>query len=306
MTIELNKESTVLLTGATGFLGSRLLPELLKNGFSVIALHRDTSDLSKLELINSNKLKFFCINKDDLNCLFKNYNINVIIHTATEYGRNLESTPQVILANLTLPVRLLELGVLNNLKIFINTDSYFNKDNTFYSYLLNYSLTKKSLNYWLKFYSNKIRIIDLMLEHIYGPFDKPQKFIEGVIQNIAIKELPIVNLTYGHQKRDFIFITDVIDAYLKILKFELRNHNGYQIYEVGTGKSTELRAFTDFVLNYSKSQSKLVYGAIPYREDEIMSSCANNSNLEALGWKAKINFQQGIEEIINIYRNKLK
>ncbi|WGL60830.1 NAD(P)-dependent oxidoreductase [Pigmentibacter sp. JX0631] len=306
MTMNRNQEPTVLLTGATGFLGSRLLPELLENNFSVIVLHRESSDLTKLELFNCNKLKFFCINKDDLDFLFKNYNINVIIHTATEYGRNFASTSDVILANLTLPLRLLELGVMNNLKIFINTDSYFNKDNAFYSYLLNYSLTKKSLNYWLKFYSSKIRVIDLMLEHIYGPFDKPQKFIEGVIQNIAIKELPIVNLTYGHQKRDFIFITDVVDAYLKILKYELRNHNGYQIYEVGTGKAFELREFTDFVLKYSKSSSKLEYGAIPYREDEIMSSCANNSNLEALGWKAKINYQQGIEEIINIYRNKLK
>ena len=80
------------------------------------------------------------------------------------------------------PINLLEMAVKNNVGVFINTDSYFNKENLSYNYLLNYSLSKKSLNLWLKHFSKKIKIINMVLEHIYGEYDNDNKFIEKIIK----------------------------------------------------------------------------------------------------------------------------
>lgn len=48
----------------------------------------------------------------------------------------------------------------------------------------------------------------------------------------------------------------------------------------------------------TKSRTKLLFGAIPYRENEIMDSKANTESLEKLGWQAKVDIESGIRRIV--------
>ena len=196
------------------------------------------------------------------------------------------------------PVSLLELACDNNVQLFINTDSYFNKNNLSYLYLENYSLSKKTLNLWLKNFSKKIKVINLVLEHIYGNGDSNKKFVTTMIDKIALEQVDSIDITYGDQKRDFIFIDDVCNAYLKALEYGLNTNFHYKSFEVGTGIPVKINDFVSKIKKLSNSNTKINFGAIPYRDDEIMISVADNLDLINLGWKPEYDLENGLIEIL--------
>ncbi len=162
----------ILLTGATGFLGSHLLDQLLRRGDEVVALTRSTSSHARIRPCLANPaLRLFEVDRNDPRDIFDRGQVDTIIHVATEYGRGDAPLYSILDANLILPLRLAELGIAGGVRCFINTDSFFNKYGNSYSNLLNYSLSKKSLLNWLEKLAGDLKIINVVLEHMYGPGD---------------------------------------------------------------------------------------------------------------------------------------
>lgn len=192
-------KETILLTGATGFLGSRLLHKLVDTRkYKIIVLKRSTSNLVRIkDLLDNENISYINVDKKTevfYKEFFEQNPIDIIIHTATFYGRGDEaSITKVLESNMMFPLSLLEEAVKNGLKLFINTDSYFNKPNQTYRTLLDYSLSKKTLNLWLEYLSNKVKVANLRLEHIYGESDSPSKFVESMIRKIALDEVDYVD-----------------------------------------------------------------------------------------------------------------
>lgn len=292
----------ILLTGSTGFLGSWLLKRFLESGEDVVAVKRSFSDTSRINshLVNP-RLHLYDLDRINPATLFESHAIDTIVHAATQYGR--EATPIYVIleANLIFPLRLAELGMAHGVRCFINTDSYFNKNNSSYSNLLNYSLSKKSLLTWLQKFSDRVKIINVVLEHVYGPHDSESKFVEGLIRRIAIDRVTSVALTHGHQKRDFVYLDDVVSAYLKLVQHGREHDFRFKTFEVGMGESTQIRDFAIAVKSLSGSPTQLCFGDIPYRSDEIMNSVADISQLKELGWSPKIHVPEGIEKILAEY-----
>lgn len=295
----------IILTGATGFLGSHLLKRLLDTGHKVSIIKRSFSNIDKIRgVFNHENLSAYDIDKCNIEDIFKCNNFDIIIHTATEYGKNEESVAKILEANVILPVRLIELGVKYNVKSFLNTDSallYFNKEHYSYSNLLNYSLSKRSLLTWLMVFSTKIQIVNACLEHVYGPNDSDSKFVEMLFRKIAIEKIDRVSLTHGHQKRDFIYVDDVVDAYLALIKYSNEHSFSYQNFEIGTGTYREVREMPLIIKSLSNSNTVLGFGDIPYRADEIMQSKADIKQMTELGWQPKTSLEEGIQKILEIY-----
>lgn len=292
----------IVLTGATGFLGSNLLGKLLADGYEVAAIVRTNSSLARIEKwIGHGNIKLYNIEKTNPRSIFEENQVDVIVHTATEYGREGGGISKILESNLILPIRLIELGIEHNTTCFINTDSYFNKGGSSYSNLLNYSLSKKSLLVWLKQLSNRIRVANVTLEHMYGPGDSRSKFVENLIQQIAVEHVSRVHLTHGHQKRDFVYVDDVAQAFIKLIEYGSTHEFTFKNFEVGTGESVQVRDFAQEIKVLSHSSSILGFGDIEYRSDEIMDSKADISALAELGWVPKIGIREGLSRVLYSY-----
>jgi nucleoside-diphosphate-sugar epimerase len=297
----------ILLTGANGFLGSHLLKKLTIK-FNLFITLRKNSDTSRIDLLMKEvSVGVLYIDEEcsdaKINKFFITNNINTIIHCATDYGRNKDYFYKVYESNVIFPMRLLELGINNDVKLFINTDSYFNKANMSYNTLPNYSKTKKLFLNYLQENSGSIQIFNMRLEHLYGPNDNADKFTSFVLRKLRGNHT--INLTFGDQKRDFIFVDDVVNAYINILLLidELNLITpGFSDLQIGSGISCSLKEYIQFMSDILGSNSILNFGAIEYRDDEIMNSRADGS-LFSWGRKYGVSFnfrdyRQGITEML--------
>ena len=302
----------ILLTGANGFLGSRLLEMLNVNNAVAITLRKGSkTDRIKdiLESYEIKKLYTDSISDNEMENFFKFEKFDLIIHCATDYGKQKESFYKVFDSNVLFPLKLLEIGLKYGLKYFINTDSYFNKKHLTYNALPNYSKTKKLFLGYLKEIGNNIVILNMRLEHIYGPNDNDDKFIPFLLNKLINNEE--ISLTHGHQKRDLIYIDDVVDSYLKVISVLDKIENPYfKDLEIGSRNSIELRRFIEIMKTTLKSSSILHYGAINYRDDEIMNSFANDSLQEfGLQHNIELNFRsvnEGIKDMLEYHQKVLK
>ena len=140
---------------------------------------------------------------------------------------------------------------------------------------------------------------------MYGPKDDSSKFVQFVIESLLRNEEKI-KLTKGEQKRDFIFIKDVVEAYLKLLEVHDSLEDGFNEFEVGTGESITIKELVVKIkILTGNTKTKLIFGALPYRENEIMESKADITKLRGIGWSPKVSLEDGLKDTINWCRQNV-
>lgn len=287
-------KTSVAITGGTGFIGTHLVQALLNSGYKVLAFHRRLSpkglpshpDLSWIPMQEA-KESFFTEKPQ------------AVVHLATCYGHT-EPLSEVVSTNVLMPLRLLELAIANDCRIFVNTDSFFSKPKFNYRHMRPYIDSKNSFMAWADHLlddKSSLTLVNARLEHVYGPNDSASKFVSYVLGRI-IRNLPL-QLSPGDQVRDFIHVSDVVSAYLKIL---LHINNAPFIakeIEIGTGRGHTVKEFVEIAKNYCTSNSIVDFGAIKHRESEIMNSVADITNIAKLGWLPSHSLQSGIAATID-------
>lgn len=283
----------VLLTGATGFLGSHLLERLVDCNNSVVCLKRESSNLQRVEHLVE-QVEWFNLEGFDYDQFFLKEEIDCIIHCATHYGRKEEDPLQTIEANIILPLKLLYASSKTNISMFINTDTILDKR------INHYSLSKNQFVDWLRSFPKHLTLVNLAIEHFYGPLDDESKFVSFIVKELITNERKTINLTEGLQKRDFIYIDDVVEAFMVLLRNMHALDKSFHHFEVGSNNPISIKEFVTLTKELCKNnQSKLNFGAIPYRKNEIMLSSADTSLLESLGWAPRVNLIEGLKKTIN-------
>ena len=285
---------TILLSGANGFLGSYLLKRFMREGFEVIALKRSTSDTYRIEEL-LNHIAYYDIDKIELDEIFKKHTIDVVINTVTDYGRTNKEISSILETNLMFSLKLLENAIEYNAKLFINTDTLLEKD------INTYALSKNQLVQWMQLLSNKINMINMKIEHMYGPLDDDNKFIYWVIKQLK-QNIEKIDLTSGIQKRDFIYIDDIVKAYITVIN-NLEQLSSFEEFELGSGDAVEVKVFLELIYDQVKEKQALTtnlnFGAVAYRKKENMCMEADISKLNSLGWSPKVTLEDGIKNIID-------
>jgi CDP-paratose synthetase len=292
-------QQTILLTGATGFLGSHLLESFVAKGHEVVVLKRSTSDTWRIDHL-LHKIISYNIDQVNLKTIFQEIEPEMIVHTACSYGRKNESLIDIVNSNLILGLDLLEESINSNVKTFINTDSLLPRN------LNDYSLSKAQFTDWLQKRSDKIQVVNFKIEHMYGVKDDAKKFLPWLI-NEMIDGTGDINLTSGIQKRDFIYVSDVVAAYDLVMQ-KRQSISSWNEFEIGTNVFTEVKAFVlkiagELEISYNREiVSRLKFGAIPYRSGDIMSPQLDNTKLLALGWQQNVVIADGVQKIIKDYK----
>lgn len=284
------------MTGATGFVGSHLLRGLVADGRDITILCRSYSDTRRIGDVLA-RVRRINLDKVVLAEALSSLEFAGVVHLATDYGRS-SSVTDVLRTNLLLPVELLDTAIAREARFFINTDSFYSKVSPGYPALAAYTFSKSWFLDWARNRATKIHVANVCLEHVYGPEDGIEKFVPHILIQLRNTAVDEIQLTLGKQRRDFVFVSDVVAAYRSILTAAEHAQPGSVSYEAGTGKSVEIREFVEKLRDATGSSVKLTFGALPYRDGEIMESTADLRSLAAIGYRPHISLDSGITRLV--------
>jgi len=150
---------------------------------------------------------------------------------------------------------------------------------------------------YAKSYGMDVSIVRLF--SVYGPYSPPHLVISKIISQINTNSLVLGNL---YPRRDFIYVSDVINA----IELIQRKTNGFNVYNVGTGKSKSILEVCNIVMKKTHKQLPILNDKSITRKLDVNEIVSNSSKLKKLGWKSKIPFEKGIELTINWNNSKQK
>ncbi len=295
----------LLLTGATGFLGSHLLRARLAEGNAVVVLKRSTSSLARIaDLVD--RVTTHDVDRTDVRTVFRAHpEARGVVHVATTYGRD-QRASEVVETNVLFPLRLLEELARAGGGTFVNTDTSFSKHSDRYGHGRGYTASKRQFRDWAKLAAEAggVDFLHLRLEHPYGPDDGDAKFVTSMIRQ-CLANVPEIDLTPGEQRRDFVHVDDVVTAYLTLLRTVPPPRARFAEFEVGTGTTRSIRDCAQTIQRLTGATTRLNFGALPYRDEEFMHSQADTAALRALGWEPQLDLEAGLAATIHAERERL-
>ncbi|MBS3105507.1 SDR family NAD(P)-dependent oxidoreductase [Candidatus Woesearchaeota archaeon] len=305
-----------LITGATGFIGANLARELASRKFNVNVLTRHTSNLWRLSDIKD-KIRAHnadILDADKLSDVVHGIKPDYIFHLAA-YGAypRIETDKKAILeTNMIGTYNLLKATLDIPYRCFINTGSsseYGTKNkamkesdapepNTFYG-AAKAAATMLCQNFARQY---KKPIITLRPFSAYGYYEEPFRLIPDVI--IKCINQKDVHLTSGGQKRDFVFIEDVIDAYMKAIE---RPSSGL-VLNVGSGSDVSVKEVASLIHRLIKSKNKLLFGKKRKEqfETDICWKADTAAIKKALNWKAETSLISGLKKTIEWFSQNME
>jgi nucleoside-diphosphate-sugar epimerase len=259
----------ILLTGATGFIGSNIIPALMANKFTVGILKRKTSALKSLS-VYVNSITIFNYEKySEIENSVSEFRPDLIIHMATLYinrhqGDDINS---LIESNISFGVQLLEAMQKNGVRKILNigtrwqhvNDQQFNPANL-------YAATKHAFTIFLDYYKKQgIEYKTLELCDTFGKNDSRKKIVDLLVD--ACEKKHAIDLSPGEQVLDLMYVGDLCDYIIK----HIENEGFFDGTTVSlSGSIIKLRELGRIIENIYGVKNILNWGGRNYRENEVM------------------------------------
>ena len=298
-------KKNILITGGCGFIGSNLANDLAQIGCKIYVL----DDLSVGSAKKLNKSKNIFLIRKNINRITNlkiNKKIDCCIHLAAKAEITIDKSKekQYFDDNIAGLQNVLKFCSEQKIKNFIfassasvygDTKNKNVKENFKLNPLHYYAYTKYIGEKIVQNYSrlNNMSFYILRFFNVYGNKSNAvvAKFIAQFLQK---KKITIYG--DGEQSRDFVHVTDVIDAIKMLINKNIKS----DIFNIGSSKSYKINLLKDLITN-SKN-----YIHLDKRFDDIEISISNINKIKnILGWKPKINFKKGINKIIEEDKNRL-
>ena len=301
----------VLLTGATGFIGSHVARLLVNTDVEVYALVRESSDLwrikdiaSRLHLVQADLLV-----ADEVEAQLARIRPEICLHLAwyAVPGEYLTARENIDLlkASLNLASCLAQLGC----KRFVGVGTCFEYD------IGSECLAETSPVKPRNLYAASKLALQIVLEqlvdvtgmeavwvrlfYLYGPYEPKQRLVPSVIRSLLRNE--VAKVTSGEQVRDFLHVEDVAAAIWAVAQSELSG-----VVNIGSGHPVTVRDIVTRIGKILNRPRLVTLGALPYNPADPMFVCADNHRLTGnTTWTPQYDLESGLRQTIDWWEKQL-
>jgi nucleoside-diphosphate-sugar epimerase len=141
-------------------------------------------------------------------------------------------------------------------------------------------------------------IISLRLFPTYGPFQESAMFIPSAITSLLSKKT--FTMSPGEQKREFNFVDDIVEAYLKAA---VCSEAHGKVFNVGNGIPYTLKQVIGIIKELIGGNLNIELGARPYRKGEGSECFCDNHTVSRLtGWSPQVSLKEGLRMTIEWYK----
>ena len=304
----------ILVTGGCGFIGSHVVDAYIKCGYEVIVADKRKISLLPYKNKSATYFQINLMNSIAINKLIADERPDIINHHAANISvTDSLKNPLNDSDNITAIINLLEAAKNNAVKKIIFASSagaIYSKSKTLpftektESFPISpYGVSKLAGEYYIKAYSKicGIKYVILRYSNVYGSrqSNKFKTVIPIFIENITNNQIPLI-YNDGNQTRDFVFISDVVDANLLAL-----NYNSNDCFNISSQTETSIIKLCKTIKKILNSKIEIKYEN-KKEPEQRRSYVSNKKALNKLRWKPKVTLKQGLIKTIKWNEGKNK
>lgn len=301
----MNSLESILITGATGFIGTNLINAISKR-YKITAIVRRDSNIEKI------KDKCEIYRYDDINNLIaflKNKKYIGVLHLATLYikNHNCNDVKNIIDSNITFGSELCEALSLVDFKgWFVNVGTFWQ----FYKNMTDnpldiYAASKSAFNKIIDFYvsTTNITFSTLYLNDTYGPNDTRNKIFNLWLE--IANSGKTLEMSAGEQLIDLVYIDDVVRAFeilINLLNSPYASLAKNKKFALHTKNRKTLKELASIFEKVTNKKLNILWGAKPYMKRENFIPFEGGDALPY--WKEEIDFEEGVKRLMGGGRSK--
>lgn len=295
----------IYLIGGSGFIGKNLVEHLVRDyELTVVDKSIDEAFFGNLPQVKILKMDLV---EDKIPAEYPTPDYIINLASIVTAERDFSLFDGLISSNLKVLLNLYErFKGDNNLKMFIqfgSSEEYGNEGSPFVETMREcpnspYALVKQlTVNTSLMLHANYgFPTMVVRPGNLFGKYQNKSKFIPYVISQL--KDNQPLNVTPCGQKRDFIYASDFAWCIGQLIKKHQKSIG--QIVNVASGESISLKEIIEICRHHISSSSEVNYGALPYRENEVMDLKCSEDKLSAIiGQEIKFNINNRLKEYIS-------
>lgn len=303
----------VLLTGGDGFIGSHLVEGLVKLGAKIFSVVEPDSDLWRIDDFKNN----ITVLRSDicdvkLKAEIKKINPDKAFHLASfvDPARDLSLLEEMLRVNLGGTINFIAAFKGLDCEAIVNTgtcEEYGGNKAPFKEADLPhpvspYSASKVAGTFYCQmlYGSFGVPVVTLRPFLTYGPRQSTDLFIPSLIKS-ALQGKDF-EMTKGDQTREFNYVTDIVDAFIKAASTPKAIG---KIINIGCGKDYKIKDVARKIVTMTGRRMRLKIGSLSYREGEVKRFyCDNNVAKNILGWSPKVGLDEGLRRTIEWYKKE--
>jgi nucleoside-diphosphate-sugar epimerase len=291
----------ILLTGATGFLGSALLNRLQKDGHTVTGISEHGNQQKGILAISllDEKAVFDIVQATCPDIIF---HVGAFVDLSREYRVAKECLKTNTIGTLILLEAAKKANVVK--MVFASTEEVYGNGPTPYTedQILNppspYAVSKIAAESLLTLYAQENRMSGYIFRigTMYGADQQKNKFISTLVRQAKTnQEIRIPN---AQNQRDYIYVDDVVAAFMQALV--LSEKVPLEVINIGSGVATSMAQFVDSIKETVQSHSVIIDGGVALRPNESPYWLMDISKAKRiLRWEPKITLEVGIAKMIS-------
>ncbi|MBC7121837.1 MAG: SDR family oxidoreductase [Pseudothermotoga sp.] len=305
--------ANVLVTGGAGFIGSHLVDALLREGHRVVVV--DNLSNGKIENLNRQALFYQQSIQDEemMERVFMLHRFDYVFHLAAQASVSVSVKEPVkdAMSNIVGSLVLLEKSVKYGVKkfIFSSTGGAIYGDDVPVPTneevcpkpVSPYGIAKRSVEMYLDFFKKEkgLDYVSLRYGNVYGPRQDPngEAGVVAIFTSRMLKNEEVHIFGDGEYVRDYVYVSDVVEANLLSLKPEVSG-----IFNIATGVGTTVNQLFKMLAELTNYSKEPVY-AEP-RKGDLRKSILDCSKAEKLlGWKPKIDLKTGLALTLEFFKS---